>query len=61
MLGVTSETEFPAIKKAYRKLSMQYHPDKVAHLGDEFKGVAEEKMKEINAAYDYFRKKYDGS
>ncbi|MGB5684221.1 MAG: DnaJ domain-containing protein [Candidatus Electrothrix sp.] len=61
VLGVTSETEFPAIKKAYRKLSMQYHPDKVAHLGDEFKGVAEEKMKEINAAYDYFRKKYDGS
>ncbi|MCI5137663.1 MAG: J domain-containing protein [Candidatus Electrothrix sp. AR1] len=61
VLGVTSGTEFPEIKKAYRKLSMQYHPDKVAHLGDEFKGVAEEKMKEINAAYDYFRKKFDGS
>ncbi|RWX43394.1 DnaJ like chaperone protein, partial [Candidatus Electrothrix communis] len=61
VLGVTSETEFPEIKKAYRKLSMQYHPDKVAHLGDEFKGVAEEKMKEINAAYDYFRRKFEGS
>ncbi|MCI5165141.1 MAG: J domain-containing protein [Candidatus Electrothrix sp. GM3_4] len=61
VLGVTSDTEFPEIKKAYRKLSMQYHPDKVAHLGDEFKGVAEEKMKEINAAYDYFRKKFEGS
>jgi len=61
VLGVTSGTKFPDIKKAYRKLSMQYHPDKVAHLGDEFKGVAEEKMKEINAAYDYFRKKFDGS
>ena len=61
VLGVPSGTEFPEIKKAYRKLSMQYHPDKVAHLGDEFKGVAEEKMKEINAAYDYFRKKFDGS
>jgi DnaJ like chaperone protein len=28
----------------------------VRHLGDEFKAVAEEKMKEINAAYDYFKK-----
>jgi DnaJ like chaperone protein len=35
---------------------MQYHPDKVAHLGDEFRGIAEEKMKEINAAYDFFKK-----
>ena len=41
---------------------MQYHPDKVAHLGDEFKGgVAEEKMKEINGAYDYFWRKFEGS
>ncbi len=58
VLGVTKGDDFAVIKKAYRKLSMQYHPDKVAHLGDEFKGVAEEKMKEINAAYDYLRKKF---
>uniref|UniRef100_UPI0040563B82 DnaJ domain-containing protein n=1 Tax=Candidatus Electrothrix sp. TaxID=2170559 RepID=UPI0040563B82 len=58
VLGVEQGADFSAIKKAYRKLSMQYHPDKVAHLGDEFKGVAEEKMKEINAAYDHFRKKF---
>jgi DnaJ like chaperone protein len=44
------------VKKAYRKLSMQYHPDKVGHLGDEFRKVAEGKMKEINQAYDYFKK-----
>jgi DnaJ like chaperone protein len=35
---------------------MQYHPDKVSHLGDEFRTGAEEKMKEINQAYDYFKK-----
>ncbi len=34
--------------------SMQYHPDKVGHLGEEFKSIAEEKMKEINVAYGYF-------
>ena len=59
VLGLDSGADFAAIKKAYRKLSMQYHPDKVAHLGDEFKGVAEEKMKEINAAYDYFKRKFE--
>lgn len=57
VLGLENGASFDEIKKAYRKLSMQYHPDKVGHLGDEFKGVAEEKMKEINVAYDYFEKK----
>ena len=61
VLGLQSGADFVVIKKAYRKLSMQYHPDKVAHLGEEFKRVAEEKMKEINAAYDYFKKKFNGS
>ena len=37
-------------------MSMKYHPDKVRHLGEEFRSVAEQKMKEINAAYDYFKK-----
>ncbi len=59
VLGLEPGENFDQIKKAYRKLSMQYHPDKVAHLGDEFKKVAEEKMKEINVAYDYFQKKYN--
>ncbi len=60
VLGLQSGADFMIIKKAYRKLSMQYHPDKVAHLGEEFKTVAEEKMKEINAAYDFFKKKFNG-
>jgi len=55
-LGLEKGADMEEIKKAYRKLSMQYHPDKVRHLGDEFRAVAEEKMKEINQAYDYFKK-----
>ncbi len=55
-LGLEKGASMEEIKKAYRKLSMQYHPDKVAHLGNEFKAVAEAKMKEINAAYDFFKK-----
>ncbi len=56
VLGLEPGADAESIKKAYRKLSMKYHPDKVRHLGDEFHSVAEEKMKEINAAYDYFKK-----
>ena len=60
VLGLQQGADFVEIKKAYRKLSMQYHPDKVGHLGEEFKNVAEEKMKEINVAYGYFEKKFSG-
>lgn len=56
VLGLEPGADATAIKKAYRTLSMQYHPDKVRHLGAEFQRVAEEKMKEINAAYEYFKK-----
>lgn len=55
ILGVEAGADFEQIKKAYRKLSMQYHPDKVGHLGEEFRNVAEEKMKEINSAYHHFK------
>ncbi len=57
VLGLEPGADQAAIKKAYRKLSMKYHPDKVRHLGEEFRAVAEEKMKEINAAYDFFKKR----
>ena len=39
------------IKQAYRLLAGKYHPDKVAHLGDEFKALAEERFKDIQKAY----------
>jgi len=58
ILGLAPDAGFAEIKAAYRKLSMQYHPDKVGHLGEEFKKVAEEKMKEINNAYEYLKRKY---
>jgi len=57
VLGLEPGADMEAIKKAYRTLSMKYHPDKVVHLGEEFRQVAEVKMKEINVAYEYFKKR----
>ncbi len=51
VLNISRNASQEDIKKAYRKLASQYHPDKVAHLGDEFKKLAEERFKEIQEAY----------
>jgi len=58
LLGLEKGVSFEEIKSTYRKLSLQHHPDKVRHLGEEFRKVAEEKMKEINDAYDFLERKY---
>ncbi len=44
------------VKKAYRRMAMKYHPDKVSHLGEEFRKSAEEKFKKVNEAYEKIKK-----
>jgi DnaJ like chaperone protein len=51
VLGVRRQASIDDIKSAYRKLAAKYHPDKVDHLGDEFRTLAEQKFKEIQEAY----------
>jgi DnaJ-domain-containing protein 1 len=51
ILDVRTGTSQDEIRKAYLELVQKYHPDKVFHLADEYKVIAENKMKEINAAY----------
>ncbi len=43
-------------KKAYRRMAMKYHPDKVSHLGEDFKKVAHEKFRKVQAAYEQIKK-----
>lgn len=51
VLGLARDASDDDIKHAYRELAKKYHPDKVSHLGEEFKALAHNKFKEIQAAY----------
>ncbi len=58
VLGVNPGDSDDVIKDAYRKLARKYHPDKYAD-GD-LKELAEEKMKEVNSAYEEIQKMRQG-
>lgn len=51
ILGIERGAPPEAIKKAYRELAATYHPDKFAHLGEDFQKTAEKRFKEIHEAY----------
>ena len=44
------------VKAAYHRLSSQYHPDKVQHLGKDLQEVANQKFIQINQAYEELKK-----
>lgn len=52
ILGIDRSASGTEIKQSYRKLASKYHPDKLEHLGDEFKELAERRFKEIQKAYE---------
>ncbi len=66
LLGIPQDASKSDIKKAYKKMVIMYHPDKVANLGPKLKHVANEEMKKINMAKDVLmsedeRAAYDAS
>lgn len=58
VLGVNSDATKEEIKKAYRDLVKQHHPDKFTNVSDEEKAYHEKRMKEINEAYDKLSKDF---
>jgi DnaJ domain len=51
VLGVQPTATIDEIKIAYRERALQYHPDRVQGLGQEFQEIAERKIRELNLAY----------
>lgn len=56
ILGISSSATDDEVKKAYRQMALQSHPDKVSHLGEDIRRAAEEKFKKIQAAYEEIKK-----
>lgn len=52
VLGINEQATDEEVKKAYRRLAMKFHPDKVENLGEEVKKNAEKQFREINEAYE---------
>ncbi|MBR4970507.1 MAG: TerB family tellurite resistance protein [Paludibacteraceae bacterium] len=56
ILGIDSNATDEEVKKAYREMAKKYHPDKVAYLGEDVRKSAEQKLQEVNEAYEKIKK-----
>lgn len=54
-LGIEPSASNDEVKKAYRRMAMKYHPDKVANAGDEIREQATDKFRAINEAYEHIK------
>ena len=57
ILGVRLGASWQEVGRAYRNLAFMHHPDRVAGMDPESREYSEERMKEINAAYDELRRR----
>lgn len=56
ILEITSHATDEEVKKAYRKMAVKYHPDKLSALGPEFEKNGKEKFQKVQEAYDKIKK-----
>jgi DnaJ like chaperone protein len=56
VLGIEKDATDQEVKKAYRKMAVRYHPDKVAQMGEEYQKGAKEKFQRIQESYENIKK-----
>lgn len=56
VLEITSSATDDEVKKAYKKMAVKYHPDKVSQMGEEVQKSATEKFKKVSDAYERIKK-----
>jgi curved DNA-binding protein CbpA len=53
VLGLEPDADWGRVRQTYRRLAYQWHPDRYSASNPEFARLAEEKLKDINAAYEF--------
>jgi DnaJ like chaperone protein len=56
ILGLTQDATDDEVKKAYKKMAVKYHPDKVSYLGEDVQKAAKEKFQKVSEAYEQIKK-----
>lgn len=56
VLGVDKNVSDEDVKKAYRKMAVKFHPDKVAHMGEDVQKSANDRFRKLNEAYEKIKK-----
>lgn len=56
ILEISKSATNDEVKKAYRRMAVKYHPDKVSHLGPEHQKAAKEKFQKLTEAYERIKK-----
>lgn len=57
VLGIEPTAADDEVKKAYRKMAIKFHPDKVAQMGEEYQKGAKEKFQKIQDSYEAIKKR----
>ena len=57
VLGLDESATDDEVKKAYRKMAVKFHPDKVSQMGEEYQKGAKEKFQKIQDSYEAIKKK----